>query len=48
VTRTPDTRGSLSDETALYRAAVLDGWLAREALENPRPHTNADAASKHA
>jgi asparagine synthase (glutamine-hydrolysing) len=48
VTRALGTLGPSSDEAALYRAAVLDGWLAKEAMENPHRQTLARTASRHA
>jgi asparagine synthase (glutamine-hydrolysing) len=48
VTRALGTLGPSSDEAALYRAAVLDGWLANEAMENPHRQTLARTASRHA
>jgi asparagine synthase (glutamine-hydrolysing) len=48
MTRLPNGWNSWADETALYRAAVLNGWLASEVIGNPYPQTYATATSTHA
>lgn len=40
--------GFSSDATALYRATVLDRWLARETIGESHPHTYASAAGLRA